>query len=177
MSPTSLARHPYTRFVPLFLSISLTSAQACKRGHFSVVNLLLSNQASHSTLDANGRAPLHHAVYSGSVETVHFLLETPGMQTCEPDHHLMTPGVDVNVADNAGFTPQHMAARYGHIEGLIQLLNAGADASKSGGIHRWRCTDLYNRKAADGSSALHLAAQYGHSDCVRCSLMCASSSH
>ena len=36
-------------------------------------------------------------------------------------------GVDINASDNSGFTAIHFAARYGHFEVMLQLLNANAD--------------------------------------------------
>jgi len=56
---------------------------------------------------------------------------------------LLRHGADVNVQDDAGQTPLHIASRHGNIEVLHELIHAGAE---------WRAVDL------DGRSGVHHAA-------------------
>lgn len=53
--------------------------------------------------------------------------------------------------DGASFTPTLLAAYHGHLEALRILVGKGGDPEKT---------------AADGSSALHLAAARNHLNCV-----------
>eukprot|EP00042_Codosiga_hollandica_P053210 m.691609 g.691609 ORF g.691609 m.691609 type:complete len:1015 (-) comp58643_c0_seq1:413-3457(-) len=111
--------------------------KACKHGHEGLVSLFLFNQANASKQDLHGRTPLHLAAASGSLECI---------------LHLLSPEtVSVDVTDKAGFTPIHYAARHGHHDVINQLLNHKADPTL---------------RSADGTTALHLASQYGHLRCA-----------
>jgi ankyrin repeat protein len=59
-----------------------------------------------------GNSPLSGAVYQDKREVVRLLIQR---------------GADVNQADNAGFTPLHLAAAMGYVESARTLLEAGAD--------------------------------------------------
>ena len=58
---------------------------------------------------------------------------------------------DLNLPDDAGFTPLHLAAASCHTNVVMLLLNKGADVDS---------------RAKDGSTPLHLAAQEGCVDVV-----------
>uniref|UniRef100_A0A8C3UKV4 Ankyrin repeat domain 27 n=1 Tax=Catharus ustulatus TaxID=91951 RepID=A0A8C3UKV4_CATUS len=62
-------------------------------------------------------------------------------------------GLGVNVSNQDGFTPLHMAALHGHRELAALLLRHGANA---------------NTKNAQLAAPLHLACQRGHSQVVKC---------
>ena len=75
--------------------------------------------------DINGRTPLHLAVYSGSEETVQYILEHGG---------------DPNAKDRVDYTPLHWAAYYGQ-EGIAQqLIDHRASLH---GNHWFRVTPLH----------------------------------
>ena len=60
---------------------------------------------------------------------------------------LVERGAKMDVRNNLGWTPLHMASQKGHLKVVDQLLMRGADM---------------NTTEADGETALHLAAYYGH---------------
>ena len=74
---------------------------------------------------------------------------------------LLGAGADVATADANGKTGVWSAASSGHVSTLRVLLGAGGDANA-------RCNDSeLNRKLElAGASALYIAAQNGHVDCV-----------
>jgi Ankyrin repeats (many copies)/Ankyrin repeats (3 copies) len=125
--------------------------------HFGIAQLLLRNGAGTTVnvRGANGRTPLHSAVYDGYVEVARFLLEsnadvhardidgrTPLHNPSEgvslrkdPNYPrrladvarlLLQHGADVNARRNDGQTPLHAAAYYGRLEVARVLLEHGA---------------------------------------------------
>ncbi|XP_010159927.1 PREDICTED: ankyrin repeat domain-containing protein 27-like, partial [Eurypyga helias] len=66
-------------------------------------------------------------------------------------------GLGVNVSNQDGFTPLHMAALYGHAELVSLLLKHGASISAKNAKH---------------AEALHLACQKGHFQVVKCLMDC-----
>ena len=67
---------------------------------------------------------------------------------------LLQRALQPNVADQWSATPLHYAARLGHLECVLLLLEAGADKEQA--------------KNDDGATPLFLAAHSGHLDIVRC---------
>jgi ankyrin repeat protein len=65
---------------------------------------------------------------------------------------LVAEGVDVNVEDEDGWRPLHLAAFSGHVEVVTTLAELGA---------------AVNAAAADGRKPLHLAAGNGHVEVTR----------
>ena len=61
---------------------------------------------------------------------------------------------DPNVTDENGYAPLHYAARSGHVESMLLLLEAGAEKNQPGGGN-------------ERMTPLHLAAEQGHFDVVR----------
>jgi uncharacterized protein len=73
-----------------------------------------------SSIDKEGRTPLHYAALANDADAL---------------SKLLTAGADPNVADRVGFTPLHFAAQEGAITSAQILLAAGAqvDAANSYG--------------------------------------------
>lgn len=90
------------------------------------------NQPDHETVTL-----LHWAAINNRTEIVQFLLERGA--------HVDAVGGELRA------TPLQWAARQGHLEAVVLLLRAGADAA---------------RRDAEGCASLHLAAQFGHTAVV-----------
>uniref|UniRef100_A0A672UP47 Ankyrin repeat domain 27 n=1 Tax=Strigops habroptila TaxID=2489341 RepID=A0A672UP47_STRHB len=72
---------------------------------------------------------------------------------CGPVQKISTNGLGVNVSNEDGFTPLHMAALHGHSELVSLLLKHGASISAKNAKH---------------AVPLHLACQKGHFQVVKC---------
>ncbi|QRW19188.1 ankyrin repeats [Rhizoctonia solani] len=109
---------------------------ACKHGHRNVVLLLLAHGAT-SQPNSNGELPLHLAAQEGHDAICRLLLRDP-FQDDIPDKY-------------NEWTPLFHAARYGRIECVKLLLEAG-----------------HNQTALDdvGRQPVHYATWFGHIDCM-----------
>jgi hypothetical protein len=82
-------------------------------GHVEVIKLLHElRTANVNATDAEGRAPVHVAAISGSVDAILTLCEL---------------GVDCNTLEKKGRTPVFGAAQEGHVEAIRTLCELGAD--------------------------------------------------
>ncbi|XP_068623156.1 uncharacterized protein [Battus philenor] len=113
---------------------------ACLRGHKDIVRLLLSVDALPCVVDKKGATPLHLAAWKGDSDIVSMLLE----------HNNPPVNIDQRTSDQE--TPLLIAAQFGYVEVVAQLLSRGADA------------ELRNMK---NETALDLAAQYGRLETVQ----------
>jgi CDK inhibitor PHO81 len=109
---------------------------ACKHGHKDVVLLLLAHGAT-SQPNSNGELPLHLAAQEGHDEICRLLLRDPSQDDI-PDKY-------------NEWTPLFHAARYGHLECVRLLIEAG-----------------HNQAALDdaGRQPVHYATWFGHIDCM-----------
>ncbi|XP_066559623.1 ankyrin repeat and SAM domain-containing protein 1A isoform X3 [Amia ocellicauda] len=112
-------------------------------------------------VDSTGYTPLHHAALNGHSEVVEALLRNEAL---------------TNIADNKGCYPLHLAAWKGDQRIVRLLIHQGPSHPKlneqTSVDHKEfkRCGpfDPYiNAKNNDNETALHCAAQYGHSEVVR----------
>ena len=157
---------------------------AVASGHDKVVTRLLSQK--HNALhchDYSGRTPLHEAVRKKNSIVVKILLDKhPQMvkykckhwqevdQTLLSFEELAEYNADVC---HCGYTPLHLAARYGHQEVAILLIRKGAqlddrDCTGATPIHVAACPNHANLiggninvKTSNGSTPLHSAAACG----------------
>ncbi|KQK07698.1 E3 ubiquitin-protein ligase XB3 [Brachypodium distachyon] len=141
--PDAVDRHKQT---PLML--------AATHGNIGCALKLLQAGANILMFDSvNARTCLHHAAYYGHVDCLEAILSAART----------TPVADswgfarfVNVRDDYGATPLHLAARQGRPECLQVLLEKGAIVSALTGSYGF-----------PGSTSLHLAARSGSLDCIR----------
>ncbi|XP_062837041.1 ankyrin repeat and sterile alpha motif domain-containing protein 1B isoform X9 [Anolis carolinensis] len=89
--------------------------------------------------DASGYTALHHAALNGHKDVVIKLLQYEA---------------STNVADNKGYFPIHLAAWKGDVE-IVKIL-----------IHHGPSHSRVNEQNNENETALHCAAQYGHSEVV-----------
>ncbi|XP_045504663.1 uncharacterized protein LOC123701284 [Colias croceus] len=113
---------------------------ACLRGHKEIVRLLLSVDASPCVADKKGATPLHLAAWKGDSDIVAMLLA----------HN--NPPVNVNHVTLDQETALLMAAQFGFVNVVAQLIARGADV---------------NIRNIKQESALDLAAQYGRLETVQ----------
>ncbi|XP_063537923.1 uncharacterized protein LOC134747247 isoform X2 [Cydia strobilella] len=112
---------------------------ACMNGHREIVHLLLKVDASPCVVDKKGATPLHLAAWKGDSHVVSMLLGH-----CNPP-------VNIDQKTNDQETALLIAAQFGHVDVVAQLIAKGADVS------------LKNNKE---ESPLDLASQYGKLETV-----------
>uniref|UniRef100_A0ACD5XGW0 Uncharacterized protein n=1 Tax=Avena sativa TaxID=4498 RepID=A0ACD5XGW0_AVESA len=127
---------------------------AAMHGQIDCALALLAAGANILMFDSvQARTCLHHAAYNGHADCLRAILAAART----------TPVTDswgfarfVNVRDEHGATPLHLAARQGRPECVHLLLESGAIVSAPTGSYGF-----------PGSAPLHLAARGGHMGCVR----------
>ncbi|XP_074026143.1 ankyrin repeat and sterile alpha motif domain-containing protein 1B isoform X4 [Leptinotarsa decemlineata] len=125
--------------------------EAARKGNAAVVEKILGQRAKRSgplaslrrgpganVQDSSGYSVLHHAALNGHREIVKLLLE----------HDAST-----NIVDSKGSSPLHLAAWSGNVE-IVRLLLSGPSICN------------VNLTTKDDETALHCAAQYGHTQVV-----------
>uniref|UniRef100_A0A6P7F1H3 Ankyrin repeat and SAM domain-containing protein 1A-like isoform X1 n=2 Tax=Diabrotica TaxID=50385 RepID=A0A6P7F1H3_DIAVI len=125
--------------------------EAARKGNVAVVEKILGQRAKRSgplaslrrgpganVQDSSGYSSLHHAALNGHKEIVKLLLE----------HDAST-----NIVDSKGSSPLHLAAWSGNVD-IVRLLLSGPSICN------------VNLTTKDDETALHCAAQYGHTQVV-----------
>ncbi|XP_070566110.1 ankyrin repeat and SAM domain-containing protein 1A-like isoform X2 [Ptychodera flava] len=123
--------------------------EAARKGNIAVVEKILAPKKRPGLLeslrrpnvncqDSSGYTPLHHAVLHGHKDIVDFFVR-----------HDANPGI----ADNKGLYPLHLASWTGNAE-IVQILLSTQKIK-------------VNEQNSDGDTALHFAAQYGHTEVVK----------
>ncbi|XP_011645776.1 ankyrin repeat and SAM domain-containing protein 1A-like isoform X1 [Pogonomyrmex barbatus] len=126
--------------------------EAARSGNVTVVEKILGQRAKRSgplaslrrgpganVQDASGYSALHHAALNGHRDVVKLLLQYEA---------------STNVVDAKGSSPLHLAAWAGDAEIVRLILNQGPSVPK------------VNLATKDNETALHCAAQYGHTEVV-----------
>lgn len=93
---------------------------AAKAGSSEAIRVLIKRSANTQRLTALGRSSLHTASEHGNAAAAITLLENMGIQ----DRAEL-----ISMKDEDANTPLHLAARSGHIEVAVALLNAGANVT------------------------------------------------
>uniref|UniRef100_A0A0D9VSH2 RING-type E3 ubiquitin transferase n=1 Tax=Leersia perrieri TaxID=77586 RepID=A0A0D9VSH2_9ORYZ len=127
---------------------------AAMHGRTECVRRLLDAGANIVMFDSShGRTCLHYAAYYGHADCLRAILSAA---QSAPVSHTWGFARFVNVRDDTGATPLHLAARQGWRRCVHVLLENGAIVSASSGAFGF-----------PGSTPLHLAARGGSLDCVR----------
>ncbi|XP_039786705.1 E3 ubiquitin-protein ligase XB3-like isoform X2 [Panicum virgatum] len=127
---------------------------AAMHGKTDCVRRLLDAGANIVMFDSShGRTCLHYAAYYGHADCLRAILSAA---KSAPVSESWGFARFVNVRDDAGATPLHLAARQGWRRCVHVLLENGAIVSASSGAFGF-----------PGSTPLHLAARGGNLDCVR----------
>ncbi|NXA53764.1 ANS1A protein, partial [Nothocercus julius] len=112
-------------------------------------------------VDSTGYTPLHHAALNGHKDVVEVLLRNDAL---------------TNVADCKGCYPLHLAAWKGDADIVKLLIHQGPSHTKVNEQNALEIKELkkygpfdpyINAKNNDNETALHCAAQYGHSEVVK----------
>ncbi|KAM0871015.1 hypothetical protein ACQ4PT_039661 [Festuca glaucescens] len=127
---------------------------AAMHGKIDCALALLAAGANILMFDSvQARTCLHHAAYNGYADCLRVILAAARTAPVAASWGFAR---FVNVRDEHGATPLHLAARQGRPECVHLLLENGAIVSAPTGSYGF-----------PGSTALHLAARGGHMGCVR----------
>lgn len=135
---------------------------AARMGHKELVKLLLDQKANANSTTTAGHTPLHIAAREGHLQTVRILLDADAQQTkmtkvetqrCRPGRIKQWAqslnGVFVLMSFQKGFTPLHVASKYGKVDVAELLLERGANPNAAGKVrssiihHKSRIFMLY----------------------------------
>uniref|UniRef100_A0A670J9A0 Ankyrin repeat and sterile alpha motif domain containing 1A n=1 Tax=Podarcis muralis TaxID=64176 RepID=A0A670J9A0_PODMU len=120
-----------------------------------------SSRPNVNCVDNTGYTPLHHAALNGHKDVVEVLLRNDAL---------------TNVADCKGCYPLHLAAWKGDAEIVKLLIHQGPSHTKVNEQNALEIKELkkygpfdpyINAKNNDNETALHCAAQYGHTEVVK----------
>ncbi|XP_022657121.1 serine/threonine-protein phosphatase 6 regulatory ankyrin repeat subunit A-like isoform X3 [Varroa destructor] len=102
---------------------------AAQNGQCNVIELLLSRGADPLAQDCKGATALHRACLAHQEAVVQLLLDRPHTITALIQADSAGLGTLVNLADNEGRTPLHLAARNGLVSATQLLIQNGADVT------------------------------------------------
>lgn len=108
----------------------------CEASHKGCLECIDIFQDDIDKKDNDGYSALHRAIMNRQGETI---------------YHLIALGADIEIEDSSGYTPLHYVAKDGLVDYIPLFIN--------------QCTNI-NKMTAYQDSALHLASEYGHNDCI-----------
>uniref|UniRef100_A0A671Q0Z6 Ankyrin repeat and death domain-containing protein 1A-like n=1 Tax=Sinocyclocheilus anshuiensis TaxID=1608454 RepID=A0A671Q0Z6_9TELE len=133
-------------------------------GHLSILKILVSMGAKLTCENKNGLNLLHCAAQRGHISILEYIMED-------------LENVQLNKVDKSGKTAFHLAAEHGHLEVVEFLIGMGCvhdlkdkvrDSKSQGCTDAPQCVLIrFSLLLDDGMTALHLAAEGGHYECIR----------
>ena len=139
---------------------------AVKGGHFAVAERLLRSDEDNKVLsaqDKHGQQAVHYTARDGSVDMFNLL---------------MSNGGKINVENNFGWQPLHIATAYGHLALVERLLQQGANIEEKLGSSSMKKDQTHRmveegyiaeaRKPYPASRPLHLACEYSQYQIAEC---------
>uniref|UniRef100_A0A4W6C1Q7 Ankyrin 3 n=1 Tax=Lates calcarifer TaxID=8187 RepID=A0A4W6C1Q7_LATCA len=147
-------------------------------GHENIVHQLINHGASPNTSNVRGETALHMAARAGQSNVVRYLVQNGARVDAKAkvDHGhrdvaaaLLDQGASLGITTKKGFTPLHVAAKYGKIEvaNLLLQKNALPDAAGKSGLTPLHVAAHYdNQKVAllllNQGASPHAAAKNGY---------------
>uniref|UniRef100_A0A8C5EKT0 Ankyrin-1 n=1 Tax=Gouania willdenowi TaxID=441366 RepID=A0A8C5EKT0_GOUWI len=134
---------------------------ACKKNHLRVMDLLLKQAASLEAVTESGLTPLHVSSFMGHLNIVKILLQKGASPSAsnvilkfkfrKPILILLDTEAQQTKMTKKGFTPLHVASKYGKVDVAELLLERGANPNAAG---------------KNGLTPLHVAVHHNNLDVV-----------
>ena len=145
----AIVQHLPLKDIKRILRYLITSEERTHRNHSSVCFVFSFKQLNINGAVRRGLRALHYAVFENDLECVRLLVE---------DYH-----ADVNVLDDAGYSPLHLASKYGFIDIIHILIDNGSLVN----FHTASTHSVTTSHQEVIIEPLSLSLENNHIDCAR----------